>query len=662
MIRRNGEARVDYQASRFTQLLVAVSAAAIVCMEAGVVSAKIYSPWILSEHVADMRDEVRFAADPRWAHLEGQEKALAVWRYLTDRETGTWHFADMWEGREPHWESKLVKDPVKILNVYGFGVCTMQASMMEGLYEALGYEVRQQDFGGYHRIAEIEWDGSWHYLDIDERAYLIDEQGRVVSVEEAVADRGLWEHSALHVSPFYPQNKGIKGIEELAKRKPPVTHWHWRTLGHTMDFSLRPGESLTRYWKGQDRWRMSEAWRSDGTLKIVKKQPAGPKTGERVSVNNTYGNAEWAYEPKLSPEYADFQQGVYRRNNVELEESGLTLESAGEAWAEWRVQTPYIIVGKPNDLLDPDDDEGAVIVTLSGEGALSLSVSTDQGRTWEQAWTSEGGTVDARVDLTRWTAGRYEYHLRLFLRGEPGASRLSSICITTWAQVAPMSLPRLKEGANRLQFAWGDRHGLAAEAAIVEPFLGDRGDAERWAVRVDGSYHPSDRTSRARGPVTVRVDALEGSKIRWLHIGGSFNTGRPRGRPEPDRILYSTAPEGLWRAIREAVPPPWNDHWYYNAEVDVLLDEPASRLWVRLEPASAVNAVRVYPHCEPEGASQEGPLLVTHAFRIAGELTGETRRLEGPGIYEIECPGEPENVYVKMMVPPRARASALPSS
>jgi hypothetical protein len=524
-----------------------------------------------------------------------------------------------------------------------------------------------------------------------------------VSVEEAVEQRALWEHSARNVSPFYPQNKGIKGIEELAKRKPPVTHWHWRTLGHSMDFSLRPGESLTRYWKGQGRWRMSEAWRNDGTLKIVKEEPAGPKTGDHVSANNTYGNAEWVYEPTLSSKYADFEEGVYRRSNIELDESGLTLGSAGEAWAEWRVQTPYIIVGQPNDLLDPDDDGGAVVAALAGQGALSLSVSTDQGRTWEQAWSSEGGTVDARVDLTDWTAGRYEYHLRLALRGEPGASRLTSICITTWAQLAPMSLPRLKEGANRLQFLWGDRHGLATEAAAVEPFLGDRSDDQRadarvdgsqdpsrgasrvrgpvsgravtaerflgdrgdpvpWDLRVDGPYDPSDRTSRARGPVTLPVDALEGSKIRWLHIGGSFNTGRPRGRPEPDRILYSTAPEGPWRAIREAVPPPWNDHWYYNAEVDVLLDEPASRLWVRLEPASAVNAVRVYPHCEPEGASQEGPLLVTHAFRIAGELTGETRRLEGPGIYEIECPGEPENVYVKMMVPPRARASALPSS
>jgi hypothetical protein len=85
-------------------------------------------------------------------------------------------------------------------------------------------------------------------------------------------------------------------------------------------------------------------------------------------------------------------------------------------------------------------------------------------------------------------------------------------------------------------------------------------------------------------------------------------------------------------------------------------------MWIRLEPATAVNAIRVYPHCEPEGANQEGPLVVTHAFRIKGELTEKTVRLREPGTYEIECLGEPENVYVKMTVPSRARASALPSS
>jgi hypothetical protein len=218
-----------------------------------------------------------------------------------------------------------------------------------------------------------------------------------------------------------------------------------------------------------------------------------------------------------------------------------------------------------------------------------------------------------------------------------------------------MSLPRLKAGRNRLRLEWGDRHGLATEAMIVEPFLGDRRDAERWGVRVEGEYQPGDRTTRARGAVTMRVDPLEGTMVRWLHVGGSFNTRRPPGRSVPDRIAYATAPGGPWTTIREVVPPEWNDHWYYNAEADIVLDAPAERLWMRLEPATAVNAIRVYAHCEPEGAVQEGPLAVTHAYRIDGDLVKKTVSFDTPSAYEIDCSDEPENVYVKMAVPSRRR-------
>jgi hypothetical protein len=460
------------------------------------------------------------------------------------------------------------------------------------------------------------------------------------------------------VSPFFPQNGGVKGIEEVAKRKPPVTHWHWRTLGHTMDFSLRPGESLVRYWEGQGRWRMSEAWESGGTLKIVREEPQGPKTGERVSANSSYGNGKWVYQPKLSSDYLDFEEGAYRTHNVELREADVTLASDGEGWVEWRMRSPYVIVGKPHDLLDPEDDEGAAVVELSGEGELSLSVSTDQGRTWGAAWLSSGGSADAAVDLTRWTAGHYEYHVRLDIRGEAGKSRLSSIRITTWTQVAPMSLPRLKAGTNRLRFVWGDRHGLATEAVSIGPFLGDAAQAKLWGVAVQGAYDPEDRTSRARGPVTLPVDAVAGTKIRWLHVGGSFNARRPAGKLTPDRILYSAPPDGPWQVVREVIPPAWNDHWYYNAEAEIALDEPTQRLWLRLEPATAANAIRVFAHCEPEGAVQEGPVMITHAYRINGEPQKMTFSIEEPRAYEVECLGEPENVYVEMAVPSRRKLAA----
>lgn len=641
---------------RVPRVSICSALAALLALQAMPVSATVYSPWILSEHVADMRDEARFAADSRWAELAGQERALAVWRYLTDRDTGTWHFSDMWEGGDPYWESKLVKDPTKILNVYGFGVCTMHACLIEGIYEAMGYGVRQQEFGGYHRTAEVEWDGAWHYLDVDERAYLIDQDGRVVSVTEAVETPELWERSARLVSPFYPQNGGIKGIEELAKHGPAETHWHWRALGHSMDFSLRPGESLTRYWRGQGRWRMSGAWQNEETLKILREDPAGPKTSSRASINNSYGNGEWVYEPKLSLEYDDFEEGVYRKCSVKLDPEGIALTSPGPGWVEWRVRTPYIIVGDSNDLADPDDDEGAAVVEFSAEGKVDLSISTDQGCYWERVWSSSHATGRHTVDLTRWVAGRYEYHVRFDLRGNPDTTRLRAVKITTWTQLAPMSLPRLKKGMNRMKFVWGDRHGWATEVMAVEPELSDACDMERWDIEVGGNYDPDDRTMRVRGPLTLHLTALKGTKIRWLHIGGAFNARRENGDHTPDRILYSLEPSRGWDLVRQETPPKWNQHWYYNLEADLILDRPAETLWLRLDPATAVNGLRAWAHCAPDDVHQEGPVMVTHTFQADGEPKTETFRFTEPRDYQVRCDGEPENMSVGISVPSRRRS------
>jgi len=141
-----------------------VSVAVVLVLGLSAVSrAVVFSPCVNSEHTPDFRDPQRFRNFAAWKDLKGQDLALAVWRYLTDRVTGTYHFTDMWEGGDPYWEIKLVQDPMKILNVYGFAVCTMHAWMTVGLYEGMGFEKgRMRGFETYHAVPEIFWDGAWH--------------------------------------------------------------------------------------------------------------------------------------------------------------------------------------------------------------------------------------------------------------------------------------------------------------------------------------------------------------------------------------------------------------------------------------------------------------------------------------------------------------------
>jgi len=616
---------------------------------AAAAQATVYSPWVLSENVADTRDVPRFAADRRWAHLRGQDKALAVWRYLVDPVTGTWHYADTSEGRDPNWESRIIKDPIKDLNVYGFAVCSVHACMVEGLYEGLGFGVRQLGFGGYHRVPEVEWDGRWHYLDVDERAYLLDEKGQVVSAAEAVSRPQLWEPSARRVSPFYPQNGGLDGISELAKHGPPDAYWHWRTLGHTMDFALRPGESVTRYFKGQGHWRVDPSWQGAADLEILQTPPAGPKTPRRISVNNTYGNGLWVYQPQLSSRYRDFTEGVYRFDNLEQDARGLHLAQSGTGWAEWRVRTPYVIAGKPNDLLNPDDNTDAAAVTLTAAGEVTVCVSSDQGRHWEQAWSSAGFAGTARVDLTKWVEGLYEYHVRVELKGAPKTARLTALTLGTWTQLAPASLPRLKQYYNEMSFVWGDRRGDATEMFSLEPNFSDAADLKRWGVEVQGKYDPTDVSARARGPVTVKVTALAGTRLQRLHLGGSFNAYH-KDAARPDRMLFSLDPNSGWKLLRQERPPDWVQHWYYNQEADLELNRPVTELWLKLDPAVAVDGLRVYAHCAPDHPEQLGPVIVTHTYRAGGKQHAESFRFTAPQNYHVFCLDEPENVSVTMAV------------
>ena len=56
------------------------------------VQAKVYSPWIVSEHVADTSSLEAFRQFPEWKDKSGQDLALAVWKYFVGTETGVFHY------------------------------------------------------------------------------------------------------------------------------------------------------------------------------------------------------------------------------------------------------------------------------------------------------------------------------------------------------------------------------------------------------------------------------------------------------------------------------------------------------------------------------------------------------------------------------------------
>lgn len=635
--------------------------AGMVCVSA---KAEVYSPWVSSEHTPDFRDPARFRQFGPWKDLKDQDLAVAVWKYLTDPITGTYHFTDMYElTREPHWEVKLVQDPMRILNVYGFAVCSMHSAMTAGLFKGMGYEeARLAGWETYHATPEIYWGGDWRYVDIDERAYILDDKGEIASGIEVFERPEWWEPSSRAVKPFYPQNGGLKGVQTMARHGPPYYAYGWYDGGYTPDFVLRPGERVERFFGPQGYWRYTEAYKEGSTRRIVSREPRGPKSGEYSQ--NTYGNARFDYEPKIGSGYLDYPQGAWSDRNVRLGEQGLVLAVDGQARSTFYFQYPYIIVPQNGDLGDPEDDWDACVVRFASGVKTRLMLSADNGVTWQDVSDRQGvdETIPANsprdsggmkaIDLTRHVAGKYAFWLRFEFDGKAGEAALQALKVTTWTQLAPISLPRLKAGTNRMTYAAGDKYGLNTCTIPITP---DCSEIEQLRPYLHGpfNYDAERRRDRFQGPVTFRLEAPEGSQIEWLHVSAGLWVEYESGRPvvSGDRFLVALNEPKDFQPVWQAAVPDWVDHWYFRGQKEVKLPRPAKTVYVRIEPTHGLLNTAFYLHVSRPGRTTGGMMAVTHKFRAGGQERSVTKELTEAGSYEVVCEGEPENVSVAYSVP-----------
>jgi len=79
-----------------------------------------------------------------------------------------------------------LRDPVGMLNVYGFALCGDNAPVLMELWRAVGLQARR----GYpiaHRVCEARYEGGWRMLDGDESILFLDRDNRTILPAGAVA-------------------------------------------------------------------------------------------------------------------------------------------------------------------------------------------------------------------------------------------------------------------------------------------------------------------------------------------------------------------------------------------------------------------------------------------------------------------------------------------
>jgi hypothetical protein len=616
-------------------------------------TAREYSPRVISPHNADAYSMKTFRQYHRWKGLDGDQLAWEVYKYLVDRRTGVFHMNQVLEGRDVLSEYRTVRDPVKILNVYGYGYCGIFGPLMAGIWQDMGLgPARTLVLPAWNHVTtEVYYDGGWHYVDLDVRAVFRRDDGTLASMAAAREDASLWKDRG----PLFFPNDSLESTRAIYQRT-PVHHYHgFNQSGHTMDFVLRQGESLTRWWKPQGgRWHHAREYDQVPWLrKLIEEEPPGPKPNHRHFTVHNYANGRFVYEPDLTDESSDFEDGAYDSENVRPGPEGLALASPGEGYAIFEVRTPYVIVPVVGRLETTGDDREASVCEIDGRGA-GLAISLDNALTWQDVNVA---SWPATVDLTRYVGGTYGYLLKITLRGRPDEAVVRSLRQTTWVQAAPAALPSLRQGTNKMQYLSGDHYGLDTRVVEVRSNASDPADLAKYLVEPPEDYDPDRKTHRIRGPLVAKVAAPPRTRIAWFCAGASFRTHlHQAARHTRNGIAYAVDEAGDFQEIYGADVPQDTEHWHYNASREVRLREPARRVFVRYVGDPAINNFQIYAHCQDDGRPSAMPVAITHAWTEAGRRKVKTIRPQPSGSYEIVVDREPVNEMIQIAVPSDGRS------
>jgi hypothetical protein len=617
------------------------------------------SPRVVSSRTVDTYSARTFATHPAWKELSPDAKAKAMFEYLTDPETGLYPLgAGAFEKGDKTYEFGLVRDPIKVLNVYGYGNCDVFGPVMAGLWEQGNHgRARTVDLPGLQHVAcEVLANDQWRYLDVDLRGVFEAADGSIRSLDEARNGKSLWQRE--RGPRFFPMDDLAKLSEQFSESK--VEHrYSVAPAGHTLDYILRRGETFTRWWQPQGgRWMLNPDDLKDKARKeLLEREPRGPKSKHAEFTVHTHGNGRFDYQPNLKKNAADFEDGAFDSYNVQVTDDGLTLTKPGDGWAIFEVRSPYVIVPLVGKLEDPKDDKEASMVEVDATGA-TLAWSPDSGDSWI---TLEPKQWPAIVDLTAQVAGTYGYLLKVGLKGKPQEALVRSLKITTWVQIAPATLPGLKKGENSFELKTGDHYGLPTRVLSIQPNTTDENSFLHYLLRPPKSYDPASRSARATGTMIARLPSLPSTKIAWFSAGASFGMPVGADAPAPKNAiafavdaprdfqpLFADGPDGT-NAIDRPTP---QAHWHYNVDREVKLDQPANAVYVRYEANPTLNAYRLFAHCLDREPAQPMPLRVKHVWTEAGQPREHSQTLDtGAGHYQVQAGADPVNVSIEFSIP-----------
>lgn len=170
--------------------------------------------------------------------MSAEEKSLAIWKFLVD-----WRFHHY-----PAEQGDEVHDPVRFINVYGYGFCDDSARSMAALAQLAGLRSRVWGLDG-HVVAETLYEGGWHMFDPDHEVFYRTPAGHIASVEELAKNPKIITRTKR--DPIGSDSRAIAKLytstenNSVREKDIPATH--------KIQTALHPGDELVFDFQNHDK-------------------------------------------------------------------------------------------------------------------------------------------------------------------------------------------------------------------------------------------------------------------------------------------------------------------------------------------------------------------------------------------------------------------------
>jgi hypothetical protein len=577
--------------------------------------------WRTAKDIAD--SALRAFGDP--AAMTDADKARAIWEF---QRRHRFHATP---------GDLEVRDPVKMFNVYGYSLCGDNAPVLSDLWRLAGLKTRR-GFAMGHCVSEVWYDGAWHMLDADESILFLERDNRTVASEKTVArDHDLARRSyESDVLPgLYPYDHGHSGDYP--------SH-----ANHSMAMTLRPGEAIEWRWAHEGKHHHSPA----PSIYSLERTELS-RWGENAWA--TLCNGKWAYAPNLrtpAGRAGAGTEGVVWGSRAK--DAAASARPGSAAALTWKLSAPYVIVG----------GKVTAKVRTGRRGAVVLSVSRGAQQWVELARVERAGTTVLSESLDAQFpnegAPLYGYWLRAELQSAAGDSPagLDSIVIENDLQMAPLSLPSLELGENRitytddtqgarsarLTFDWVERTGTKAPRAPASPVFPADG-AEVEGTRFNLRWQNGEATAGEK--IAAYHFQLSGEpEFRWA-LSPAFDTVTPAANPQFTILsdgLLNPGTRYWWRVRSKSeagVWGEWSRAWSFvpqapGTPMNVRLEQTDPELFTLRWDAGEGRkpaAYKVYASNEEGFTASDAP-YVAHVGnqKQRGLFPGETRKTFPPNL------------------------------